>query len=67
MKKCPVCRGCMEYKPEGGVPFLWCELCQQTYVRIPGGKLIQVDNVQEFLYNRRNPKWKSIDRSKDGS
>lgn len=64
-KKCPTCKGCMTYKSQGGVPFLWCDLCQKTYVRIPGGELTLVDNTQELLYNRRKKPWKSIDRSKD--
>lgn len=63
-KKCPVCRGCMEYQMEGGIPFLWCDLCQTNYVRIPGGVLTLVDNREEMVYNKNNPKWKSIDRSK---
>ena len=64
-KKCPVCKVCMVYQPESTILFLWCDLCQTTYVRIPGGKLILVDNREEFVYNKSNPKWKSIDRSKE--
>lgn len=50
-----------------GIPFLFCDLCQQTYIRIPGGTLEKVDNQEEYVYNKRNPKWKTIDRSKDGT
>jgi hypothetical protein len=64
-KKCPECKGCMEYQVEEGLPFLWCDLCQKTYIRVPGGELTLVDNREEMVYNKRNPKWKSIDRSKD--
>ncbi len=63
-KKCPVCRVCMVYQTEEGIPFLWCDLCQKTYVRVPGGALTLVDNRKEMVYNKSNPKWKSIDRSK---
>lgn len=64
-KKCPVCNSCTEYQLEDGIPFLWCDLCQKTYVRIPGGTLLGVDNREEFVYNKRNPKWKSIERSEN--
>lgn len=54
----------MNYQAEEGIPFLWCDLCQTTYIRVPGGVLALVDNREEFVYNKRNPKWKSIERSK---
>ncbi len=54
----------MEYQFEEGIPFLWCDLCQKTYIRVPGGKLVLVDSREVMCYNKRNPKWKSIDRSK---
>lgn len=63
-KKCPVCKGCMVYQIEDGIPFLWCDLCRTTYVRVPGGALTLVDSREEMCYNKNNPKWKSIDRSK---
>ena len=54
----------MEYQIEDGIPFLWCELCQQTYVRVPGGELTLVDSREEIVYNKNKKIWESIKRSK---
>ena len=48
-KRCPRCKGCMEYKPVQNYLFYYCDFCKQYYYRQPGGELVKVDNVEEFI------------------
>lgn len=48
-KKCPRCRGCMEYKKFDRL-YLYCEFCDRLYYRIPGGELIKKEITDENRY-----------------
>jgi len=53
-KKCPVCRGCMDYKyirNEGKAkPYLYCDFCDKLFLRIAGGKLIEKELTDANRY-----------------
>lgn len=49
-KKCPVCNGCMEYKKYETRLYLYCDLCDTVYHRIPGGELIKKEFTNENRY-----------------
>lgn len=40
-KKCPRCRGCMEYKRGDTRLYLYCDFCDKLYYRVPGGKILE--------------------------
>ena len=53
-KKCPRCKGCMEYKPVENRLLYYCDFCRQLYNRIPGGELVKVESVEKFLKERKD-------------
>ena len=48
-KKCPKCRGCMEYKRHDKL-YLYCDFCGKMYYRIAGGELIEKELTSENRY-----------------
>jgi hypothetical protein len=46
-KKCPACRGCMEYKRYKSKMYLYCDFCDRLFYRIPGAELKEKELTNE--------------------
>lgn len=47
MTKCPVCKECMDfYTSKSGILIYKCVLCNKSYKKIPGGKLVSLSSKE---------------------
>jgi hypothetical protein len=53
----------MNYQQIGFYLFLYCDFCRQYYHRIPGGELIKVDNIDDYIETLKHPQWKGSKHS----
>ncbi len=60
MKKCKKCNGCCEYIQIEGILFLYCDFCNIYYHRQPGGLLVEVTNLEEYINKLRTLVWKVV-------
>lgn len=65
MKKCKRCNSCCTYKQVEGMLFLYCDFCDIYYHRQPGGELMKVDDLNDYIQKTRTLSW-TIIRSTEG-
>lgn len=49
-RRCPICRGCMQYKNYENKIYIYCDFCDKLYNRVAGGKLIEKEFLNEDRY-----------------